>query len=330
MASGTENLEALESEARTAVVGASHVQALREVRASYLGRKGSISALLRTVGQLPPEERGEVGQAVNAAKQRLEALVQEREAELERVSQARSLAEHRLDVTLPSDAPALGGLHPVTHLEREMCAFFASLGFSIEDGPEVETEYHCFDALNIGPDHPARDMHDTFFVAGGHVLRTHTSPVQIRTMAGRQPPFRFIAPGRVYRHDYDATHAPMFHQIEGFMVDESVTMAHLKGVLYAFARHLFGDEVRVRFRAHFFPFTEPSAEIDFWWRDRWLEWGGCGMIHPQVLANCGIDARRYQGFAFGMGIDRTAMDRFGIPNIHLMLDGDVRVLEQVR
>ncbi len=330
MAGGTENLEALEAEAHEAIAAAGSVQALREVRARFLGRKGSIAALLRGIGALQPDERGPVGQAVNAAKERVEALAQQREAAIVGEQQARSVAEHRLDVTLPGAAPPVGGLHPVTVVECEMIDFFTGLGFSIEDGPEVETEYNCFDALNIAPDHPSRDLHDTFFVEGGHVLRTHTSPVQIRAMTGRTPPFRFIAPGRVYRHDHDATHAPMFHQIEGFMVDRDVTMAHLKGVLHAFARRLFGDDVRVRFRGHFFPFTEPSAEIDFWWNDRWLEWGGCGMIHPQVLRNCGIDPEQWQGFAFGMGIDRTAMDRFGIPNIHLMLDGDVRVLEQVR
>jgi phenylalanyl-tRNA synthetase alpha chain len=217
----------------------------------------------------------------------------------------------------------------MTRIEREMASFFAGLGFSIEEGPEVETDWHNFGALNFPADHPARDMHDTFAVEGGHVLRTHTSPVQIRAMTGRTPPFRFICPGRVYRHDHSATKSPMFHQIEGVLVDDRTTFSELKGVLYAFARHMFGADTKLVFRASFFPFTEPSAEMDFWWRDRWLEWGGCGMIHPNVLANTGFDPARWRGFAFGMGIDRTAMDRFGIPNIHLMYDGDVRVLERV-
>ncbi len=260
---------------------------------------------------------------------RIEETFHARRLELESAAQTRALESSGLDVTLPAVAPARGHLHPVTLIEREMTEFFSSLGFSIELGPEVETEYYNFEALNIPADHPSRDMQDTFFVEGGHVLRTHTSPVQIRAMTGRQPPFRFIAPGRVYRHDSDTTHYPMFHQIEGFLVDERVTFADLKGVLYAFARHLMGADVKLRFRAHFFPFTEPSAEMDFSWQGGWLEWGGCGMIHPRVLENCGIDATRYQGFAFGMGIDRTAMLRFGIPNIHLLFEGDVRVLEQI-
>ncbi len=329
MPTGVENLGQLESQARAALGAAQSVQALTEERARFLGRKGSISGLLRGIGGLDPAERGRVGQAVNASKQRIEECFQARRRVLEAADQARAVERQALDVTLPGLAPPRGHLHPVTLIEREMAQFFSNLGFSIELGPEVETEYNNFEALNIPADHPSRDMQDTFFVEGGHVLRTHTSPVQIRAMSGRQPPFRFIAPGRVFRHDSDATHYPMFHQIEGFLVDERVTFGDLKGVLYAFARQLMGPEVKLRFRAHFFPFTEPSAEMDFSWRGDWLEWGGCGMIHPQVLENCGIDSERYQGFAFGMGIDRTAMLRFGIPNIHLLFDGDVRVLEQI-
>jgi phenylalanyl-tRNA synthetase alpha chain len=329
MSAGIDKLEALEREARESISAADSLQALREIRARYLGRKGSIAELLRAIGGLPAEERGAVGQAVNAARDRVESLAEARGAELERADEERRLAEHRLDASLPGAAPARGHLHPVTILEREMTEFFRGLGFSVETGPQVETEYHNFEALNIGADHPSRDLQDTFFVDGGHVLRTHTSPVQIRAMTGRTPPFRFIAPGRVFRNDSDATHFPMFHQIEGFWVDESVTFADLKGVLHAFARHLMGSDVELRFRAHFFPFTEPSAEMDFSWNGGWLEWGGCGMIHPRVLENCGIDSTRYQGFAFGMGIDRTAMLRFGIPNIHLLFQGDVRVLEQI-
>ncbi|MCZ6823184.1 MAG: phenylalanine--tRNA ligase subunit alpha [Deltaproteobacteria bacterium] len=329
MPTGVENLGQLESQARAALEAAQSVQALTEARARFLGRKGSISSLLRGIGALDPAERGRVGQAVNASKQRIDEHFQARRRVLEAADQARAMERQALDVTLPGLAPPRGHLHPVTLIEREMTQFFSNLGFSIELGPEVETEYYNFEALNIPADHPSRDTQDTFFVEGGHVLRTHTSPVQIRAMSGRQPPFRFIAPGRVFRHDSDATHYPMFHQIEGFLVDERVTFGDLKGVLYAFARQLMGPEVKLRFRAHFFPFTEPSAEMDFSWRGDWLEWGGCGMIHPRVLENCGIDSERYQGFAFGMGIDRTAMLRFGIPNIHLLFDGDVRVLEQI-
>jgi phenylalanyl-tRNA synthetase alpha chain len=323
----SDELDALCADARAAIAGAQSLQELREVRARFLGRKGSVSSRLRAIGELPQSERKAAGDALNRAAREIEADVALREQALDRASSERTLSERALDVTLPGVAPARGALHPVTKVERDMAEFFAGLGFSVEDGPEVETEWHNFDALRIAADHPSRDSQDTFWVSGGHVLRTHTSPVQIRAMTGRKPPFRFIAPGRVFRVDFDATHSPFFHQIEGFMVDERVTLGDMKGVLYAFARHLMGPEVRLRFRAHFFPFTEPSAEFDFSWQGGWLEWGGCGMIHPGVLQSCGIDPARWQGFAFGMTIDRTAMHRFGVPNIHRMFDGDVRALE---
>lgn len=326
---GVENLEALEAKARDEIAAAPSVQQLVEVRASFLGRKGSIATILRSIGGLDPQERGRVGQAVNTAKERVESWVEERRRELESGAREESLRDHRVDSTLPAARPARGHLHPLTLVEREMFEFFRGLGFSVEEGPEVETDWNNFGALNFPDDHPARDTQDTFFVDGGHVLRTHTSPVQIRAMTGREPPFRFVVPGRVYRNDFDATHYPMFHQIEGFMVGEDVTFADLKGVLHAFARHLFGADTKLRFRAHYFPFTEPSAEMDFQWGDRWLEWGGCGMIHPKVLRNCEIDPERYQGFAFGMGVDRTAMDRYQIPNIGLLFGSDQRVLEQI-
>jgi phenylalanyl-tRNA synthetase alpha chain len=329
MAGTAARLDEILREAEAAIAAASGVQELLEVRARFVGRKGAVTALLRGIGELPPAERGPAGQAANRAKARIETLARERREALEGAARARSLAERRLDVTLPGAGAPRGGLHPVTRIEREMCEFFRGLGYSIADGPEVESDWNNFGALNFPDDHPARDLQDTFFVEGGHVLRTHTSNVQVRAMAGRTPPFRFIAPGRVYRHDLDATHYPMFHQIEAFCVGEDVTFADLKGTLYAFARHLFGPDTKLRFRAHFFPFTEPSAEMDFWWGDRWLEWGGCGMIHPTVLRNCGIDPERWQGFAFGMGLDRFAMDRFGIPNIALLFEGDARVVEQV-
>ncbi|MEX2206816.1 MAG: phenylalanine--tRNA ligase subunit alpha [Myxococcota bacterium] len=329
MSTGTGQLELLEREACEAIARASSLQALREASARYLGRKGALSALLRGIGELAPDARAAAGEALNRAAARVEAVASERQAALERAQSERSLAEHVLDASLPGAAPPRGHLHPVTLIEREMAEFFHGLGFSVEEGPEVESEWNNFDALRIAADHPSRDSHDTFFVEGGNVLRTHTSPVQIRAMTGRTPPFRFIAPGRVFRVDHSATKSPFFHQIEGFIVDEHTSFGDMKGVLYAFARHLMGPDVRLRFRAHFFPFTEPSAEFDFSWNGGWLEWGGCGMIHPGVLENCGIDSRRFQGFAFGMGMDRSAMQHCGIPNIHLMLDGDVRVLEQV-
>jgi phenylalanyl-tRNA synthetase alpha chain len=329
MVNGTGRLEQLAREACEAIARAASLQELRETRARFLGRKGELSLLLRGIGELAPEARAAAGEALNTAAARVELAANERQQLLERADSDRSLALHAVDATLPALSPPRGHLHPVTLIEREMAEFFRGLGFSIEEGPEVESEWNNFDALRIAADHPSRDSQDTFFIEGGNLLRTHTSPVQIRTMTGRTPPFRFIAPGRVFRVDQDATHSPFFHQIEGFVVDEHSNFGDMKGVLYAFARHLMGPEVRLRFRAHFFPFTEPSAEFDFSWNGGWLEWGGCGMIHPGVLENCGIDPLRYQGFAFGMTIDRTAMQRFGIPNIHLMFEGDVRVLEQI-
>jgi phenylalanyl-tRNA synthetase alpha chain len=329
MSTTEESLDGIVSEAEAAIARAASVQELAEIRARFLGKKGSVTALLRGVGELPAEERSRAGQTANAAKQRIERWARERRAALEREGRGRVLAERRLDVTLPGQFPPRGHLHPVTRVERDMCDFFTSLGYSIEDGPEVDSDYNNFTALNFPDDHPARDTQDTMFVAGGNMLRTHTSNVQIRAMTGRTPPFRFVAPGRVYRNDLDATHYPMFHQIEAFCVGDDVTFADLKGTLYAFAHHLMGSDVRLRFRPHFFPFTEPSAEMDFEWEGQWREWGGCGMIHPRVLRNCRIDPERYQGFAFGMGIDRTAMERFGIPSIQLLFDGDVRVMEQI-
>lgn len=335
------NLEAIEEEARQAIARASSLVALGEVRARFLGKKGTVSALLRGIGALAAEERSRAGEAVNAARDRLESLLHERRAALERVAQAETLASHRLDPTLPGVRPPSGRLHPITRIERDIVDFFHGLGFAVEEGPEVETEWNNFEALNIAPDHPARDMQATFFVDGGHVLRTHTSPVQIRAMTGRQPPFRFIVPGRVYRNDRSPRHSPMFHQVEGFMVDERVSFADLKGILYAFQRHMMGAEVELRFRASYFPFTEPSAELDYRCllcrgagcatcsQSGWIEAGGCGMIHPAVLANCGVDPERWQGFAFGMTLDRAAMLRWGIPNIHLLFEGDLRVLEQI-
>jgi phenylalanyl-tRNA synthetase alpha chain len=325
----TEHLAALEAEAKDAIAAASDLQALTETRNRYLGKSGSVSGLLRGIGGLDAEQRRLVGAAANASKERIDALVAARRDELERARIEGALRERRLDVTLPGWSAPRGHLHPITRVMRDMETFFTGLGFSVAEGPEVETDWNNFGALNVPTDHPSRDVQETFFVEGGHVLRTHTSPVQIRAMAGRTPPFRFVAPGRVYRRENDGTHSPVFHQIEGMMVDERVTFGDLKGVLHAFARYLMGSEVRLRFRAHFFPFTEPSAEMDFSWGDRWLEWGGCGMIHPNVLRNCGIDPDRYQGFAFGMGIDRTAMLRYGIPHLNHMFEGDVRLLEQI-
>ena len=297
--------------------------------------------MLRRIGQLAVEERARVGQQANETKERIEALALERRLTLERSDRARSLSESRLDPSLPGAGRAFGHLHPISYVMRDLERFFSARGFSIEEGPEVETEYHNFDALNMPEDHPARDMQDTFWVEGGFVLRTHTSPVQIRAMTGRTPPFRLVAPGRVYRHDVSPRHSPMFQQVEGFAVDERVTFGDLKGLLYEFSRHMMGAETQLRFRSSYFPFTEPSAEIDFRCafckgegcatcsHSGWIEWGGCGMIHPRVLRNCGIDPEHYQGYAFGMGLERAAMLRHGLPQIRLLYDGDLRVLEQL-
>jgi phenylalanyl-tRNA synthetase alpha chain len=335
------SLSTIEGEARLAIAEARSLPALAEVRARFLGKKGSVGVVLRGVGALAPEERARVGEAANLAKERIEAFVQERRDALEGAARDHELAARHLDVSLPGVRAPRGHLHPITQIERGIVAFFTGLGFAVEEGPEVETQWYNFEALNIPPDHPARDMQATFFVEGGHVLRTHTSPVQIRAMTGRKPPFRFIVPGRVYRNDRSPRHSPMFHQVEGFMVDERVSFADLKGVLYAFQSHMMGADVELRFRASYFPFTEPSAELDYRCllckgagcatcsQSGWIEAGGCGMIHPVVLANCGLDPERYQGFAFGMTLDRAAMLRFGIPNIHSIFEGDLRVLEQL-
>jgi phenylalanyl-tRNA synthetase alpha chain len=334
-------LEALATSARSEIAGCLQLQALASVRAQYLGKKGSVSGVLRGIGALPEAERSEVGRVANAVKQQIEAAADARRAELESAAEERALAASALDVSLPGSGRRLGVLHPVTQVLLELESFFLGRGFSIEEGPEVETDWHNFGALNIPADHPARDMQDTFWVEGGLVLRTHTSPVQIRAMSGRVPPFRLIAPGRVYRHDISPRHSPMFGQVEGFAVDENTSFAELKGVLFDFAKHMFGEATPLRFRSSYFPFTEPSAEMDFGCpfcasrgcatcsQTGWIEWGGCGMIHPRVLENCGIDASRYQGYAFGMGLERAAMLRYDLPQIRLLYDGDVRVLEQL-
>ena len=323
-------LDALLTRAREVARGVSSVQHLLEARARFLGRKGALTELLRALGELPPAQKRALGAAANEAKRALEELFGTRRQQLESAQVSERAGAHKLDVTLPGHASPRGRLHPISVVEREMCAFFHGLGYSVEDGPEVESDWNNFGALNFPDDHPARDLQDTFFLEGGaRVLRTHTSPVQIRAMTRLTPPFRFVVPGRVYRYDLDPTHYPMFHQIEGFCVGEDVSFGDLKGTLYAFAQHLFGAGAELRFRAHYFPFTEPSAEMDVRAGDgAWLEWGGCGMIHPTVLRNCEIDPERFQGFAFGMALDRAAMLRLALPNIQLLFDGDQRVLEQ--
>lgn len=305
------------------------VVTLEQVKARYLGKSGEITELLKQLGKLPPEEKKQAGQAINAAKQQVEAVIAARREALAEAQLAAQLAAEALDVTLPGRGLRQGGLHPVTLTLERITSLFRSLGFEVADGPEIETDFHNFQALNIPENHPARAMADTFYVEGGDVLRTHTSPIQIRYMLQHQPPIKIIAPGRVYRVDSDATHSPMFHQMEGLWVDEGVSFADLKATMTDFLRRFFErDDLQVRFRPSFFPFTEPSAEIDVLGERGWLEVGGCGMVHPNVLRNVNIDPEKYTGFAFGIGLDRFAMLRYGVNDLRLFFENDLAFLKQ--
>ena len=303
-------------------------RSLDEVRIRYLGKGGKLTERLKQVGSLPGGQRPAAGRAVNQAKQQLQEAVDRRKSELRQQGLAERLAREKIDVTLPARGQSAGGLHPVTLTLQEIERLFVEIGFAVVDGPEIEDDYHNFAALNIPEHHPARAMHDTFYCNADLLLRTHTSNVQIRYMNDARPPLRVIAPGRVYRCDSDMTHTPMFHQVEGIMVDEGVTFAHLKWVLEEFAEHIFGEGVNTRFRPSYFPFTEPSAEVDILGENGWLEILGCGMVHPTVLENVGIDSRKYTGFAFGMGVERIAMLRYGITDIRMFFDNDLRFLRQ--
>ncbi len=314
--------------AETAVNAAAGLHALDEVRIQYLGKKGELTQRLKQLGKLPADERPAAGNAINEAKQQLQALILEQKAALEaRQLEERLLAE-QLDLTLPARGQTTGSLHPVTLALREIEKLFAQTGFEVVDGPEIEDNYHNFEALNIPKNHPARALHDTFYLGEDSLLRTHTSNVQIRYMAERQPPFRIIAPGRVYRCDSDMTHTPMFHQVEGLMVDENVTFTHLKGLLEDFVHHFFSKDIKTRFRPSYFPFTEPSAEVDIMGSNGWLEILGCGMVHPNVLEGVGIDSNIYSGFAFGMGVERVAMLKYEIDDLRMFFENDMRFLQQ--
>ncbi|MBL37474.1 MAG: phenylalanine--tRNA ligase subunit alpha [Xanthomonadales bacterium] len=318
------------------VAGADDLRELDEVRVGWLGKKGRLTAELKNLGQLPPEVRREAGQAVNELKRDLSTRLEARKTELERAELDRRLATETLDVTLPGRAVDPGGPHPVTRAMSRILSIFRGLGFAVADGPEVEDDYHNFEALNFPPHHPARAMHDTFYLPDGRLLRTHTSPVQIRVMKEQAPPVRIVAPGRVFRSDSDQTHTPQFHQVEGLLVDEDVTFADLKGLLSTFVNTYFEDELEMRLRPSYFPFTEPSAEVDIRWRNadgspgRWLEVLGCGMVHPNVLENCGVDAERFTGYAFGLGVERFAMLRYRVDDLRLFFDNDLRFLAQFR
>ena len=336
-----ENLESLVEAALAEVAGAGDARALDDVRVRYLGKKGEISALLKSLGGLSADERPKAGALINEAKQRVQATIDERRQTLEEAALNEQLSAETLDVTLPGRGEQPGALHPVTRMRRRMEDFFLRLGFDIAEGPEVEDDFHNFEALNIPAHHPARAMHDTFYFGDGRLLRTHTSPVQVRVMQKGEPPFRIIAPGRVYRCDSDLTHTPMFHQVEGLLVDENITFADLKGTVAAFLKFVFEvDDLPVRFRPSYFPFTEPSAEVDVGCmtcggegcrvcsHSGWLEIMGCGMVHPKVLEHGGVDATRYSGFAFGMGVERLAMLRYGVNDLRLFFENDARFLSQ--
>ncbi len=314
--------------AQVAQVG--DLQAWEVLKAEYLGKTGKITALMKGLGALSIEEKKTIGAAINVEKQRFQDAINQKRDELNAAKLAAQLKSESLDVTLPGRGQSVGGLHPVTNTLERVMDLFNGMGFEIADGPEIEKDFYNFEALNIPENHPARAMHDTFYVENGDVLRTHTSPIQIRYMLDKKnPPIRIIAPGRVYRVDSDATHSPMFHQAEGLWVEEGVTMADLKAVFTEFIRNFFErDDMQVRFRPSFFPFTEPSAEIDILGERGWLEVGGCGMVHPNVLRNVGIDPEKYTGFAFGIGLDRFAMLRYGVNDLRLFFGNDLNFLNQ--
>ncbi len=339
-----QDLEALKSELTAAIDGAGDLDALEAVRVAALGRKGSVTGLMKTLGQLDADQRKAAGQAFNALKDEIAEAIEARKTTLSASGLDARLAEEKIDVTLPVRPERKGYVHPIGQTVDEVISIFGEMGFTVAEGPDIEEDWYNFTALNIPQDHPARQEHDTFYINAEKegrrmVLRTHTSPVQIRTMQSQKPPIRIIVPGRTYRSDHDATHSPMFHQVEGLVVDETTHMGHLKGCLMEFCRTFFGiDDLPVRFRPSYFPFTEPSAEVDIGCTreggglkigagDDWLEILGSGMVNPAVLENCGIDPAKYQGFAFGMGVERLAMLKYGIPDLRTFYDSDIRWLE---
>jgi phenylalanyl-tRNA synthetase alpha chain len=336
-----QSLGNIKAEASAAIEAASDIAALEELRVSYLGKKGALTGLLKNLGQLSAEERPKAGAEINAVKQQLNDQLNARKDSLQGAALAAQLAAESIDVTLPGRRAETGALHPITRTIQRMETFFSSMGFEVVEGPEIEDDYHNFEALNIPAHHPARAMHDTFYVDDTHVLRTHTSGVQVRTMEAQQPPIRVICPGRVYRCDSDLTHSPMFHQVEGLLIDETSNFGHLKGLLEDFLHAFFErEDLAVRLRPSYFPFTEPSAEVDIQCvkcsgagcrvcsHTGWIEVLGCGMVNPKVLEMSGIDSDKYCGFAFGMGVERLSMLRYGIGDLRLNFDNDLRFLAQ--
>lgn len=324
-----ENIESLLAEGIAAAEQAENAQDLDQVRVEYLGKKGALSQLRKGLGKLSAEERPAAGARINEVIQAVTAKLNGRKADFEAAALEAKLASETIDVSLPGRGEALGGLHPVTKTMTRIEEFFAGIGYSVAEGPEIEDDYHNFEALNIPAHHPARAMHDTFYFDAHTLLRTHTSGVQIRTMEKQKPPLRIVCPGRVYRCDYDQTHSPMFHQVEGLLVDKDVSFADLKGTLEQFLREFFEEDVKVRFRPSYFPFTEPSIEVDIDRGDgKWMEVLGCGMVHPKVFESVGIDPEEYTGFAFGMGVERLAMLRYGVNDLRLFFENDLRFLRQ--
>lgn len=335
-----EKLELLKIQARDELRQVADEISLQNIKAKFVGRKGVITDILKAMKDVPPEDRPKMGKLINEVKTFVEDLIEHRQNELNEVRKARAVAEEKIDVTLPGRGLPIGAKHPVTQVMEEIIDVFERMGFEVAEGPEVETDYYNFEALNIPKNHPARDMQDTFYISDDVVLRTHTSPVQIRVMEKQGPPVKIIAPGRVYRCDSDVSHTPMFHQIEGLLVDENVTFGDLKGVLTEFIRLIFGEGIGVRFRPSFFPFTEPSAEVDMECvicggkgcrvckETGWLEVLGCGMVDPEVFKSVNYDHEKYSGFAFGMGIERITMLKFGINDIRLFFENDIRFLKQ--
>jgi len=335
-----ENLDALAEEVKAAISSAEDGATLEQLRVDYLGKKGQITALLKGLGKLSAQERPAAGAQINVVKQELQEAIGARKSVLDAALVNAKLAQETIDVTLPGRGQSVGGIHPVTRTIERIEDFFAAIGFEVVEGPEIEDDYHNFEALNIPAHHPARAMHDTFYIDETTVLRTHTSPVQVRVMESEKPPLRVICPGRVYRCDSDLTHTPMFHQVEGLLIDEHSSFADLKGVVEEFLRVFFERELQVRFRPSYFPFTEPSAEVDIQCvncggsgcrvcsQTGWLEVMGCGMVHPKVFEYSNIDTEKFSGFAFGMGVERLAMLRYGVNDLRLYFDNDLRFLEQ--
>lgn len=331
------DLNTILQEATIALAGVATLPELDQAKALFLGKSGSLTQQLKALGKLSLDEKKTSGAAINIVKAQVETLIDDAKTRILNVELATKLAAENIDVTLPGSTSGMGGLHPVTRSLERIEALFSTMGFSVADGPEIETDYYCFTALNTPPNHPARSMQDTFYILNSeNLLRSHTSPVQIRYMEANKPPFRIICPGRVYRCDHDATHSPMFHQVEGLWVDEGISLADLKGTLTQFFRAFFErDDMQIRFRPSFFPFVEPGVEIDIEWENKggkikWLEIGGGGVVHPQVLRNGGIDPEKYSGFAFGMGLDRLTMLKYGVNDLRLFFENDMKFLAQFR